>query len=93
MGEKTINQFKGAFLTEIDNLLPALIKNYIGELKNQVKLDDIIFEKISAVSIFQWKEIFYKNTIKQRRYFSLAAIFIGLLTGSITVLILFLLSI
>lgn len=92
MGEKTINQFKAAFLTEIDNLLPVLIKNYMGQLKNEIRLDIIISEKINMLSMPVLKEIFYSNTVKERRYLVMASTAIGTLTGIITCLILLFLA-
>ncbi len=93
MGEKTINQFKIAFLTEIDNLLPVLIRNYMNELKNEVRLDSIISEKINAIPVSGIKDIFYSNTKNETRYFKVACAAIGLFTGIITVLVLLLINI
>jgi len=93
MGEKTINQFKTAFLTEIDTLLPVLIKNYMGELKNEIRLDSIISEKMNMLSMPLLKQLFYSGTKKERRFLTLACTVIGLITGITTSLILLLLNI
>lgn len=90
MGEKTINQFKTALLSEIDDLLPALLKNYAAELKNEIRLDHIVEEKLDALSAKQLKKVFYSNAGRQITRFKFACSFIGFMTGIITVLILFL---
>ena len=90
MGEKTINQFKTALLTEIDNLLPVLLKNYSRELKNNIRLDRIVEEKINALQTEQLRDIFYTNARRQISRFKIMCMSIGLIMGMLTVLILFL---
>ena len=93
MGEKTINQFKTAFLTEIDNLLPTLIRNYTNDLKKQLRLDIIVSDKINELSMAGLQESFYINSRKETRLFQIACSCIGLLTGIITALVLILINI
>ena len=93
MGEKTISQFKTAFLTEIDNLLPVLIRNYMNDLKQELRLDSIVSEKINVLSITRVQEIFYSNTRKEIMYFKIACTGIGLFSGIIAVLVLLLINI
>ena len=90
MGEKTINQFKAALLDEIDNLLPVLLKNYAAELKNEIRLDQIVESKINALETSQLQQIFYSSARKQISRFKLACGFVGLLMGLVTLSILFL---
>ena len=90
MGEKTINQFKAALLTEIDSLLPVLLKNYSSELKNEIRLDRIVEERINALQATQVKDIFYSNARKQIILFKIASTSIGFIIGMLTILILFL---
>ncbi len=92
MGEKTLNQFKQAFLTEIDNLLPVMIKNYMNGLKNEIRLDSIISEKINALELSTLKKAFYANTGKETRYFKMACTFVGFITGVLTILILLMIN-
>jgi uncharacterized membrane protein YheB (UPF0754 family) len=93
MGEKTISQFKTAFLIEIDNLFPVLMKNYVSDLKEQVRLDTIISEKINALSILHLRELFYLHAGREIRNFRIACSCIGLLAGIITSLILLMVNI
>ena len=90
MGEKTINQFKTALLTEIDTLLPVLLKNYSHELKNEIRLNEIVSERINALSIDEMRRFFHSNAAKQISSFKMVSTFIGFVCGMLTILILFL---
>ncbi|MEO6489813.1 MAG: hypothetical protein ABIO04_07740 [Ferruginibacter sp.] len=85
MGEKTLTQFKTAFLLEIDNLLPIMIKNYLGGLKSDLKLDTIIAERISSIPTAEVQRFLYSNAKKQIRNLQIACSVIGFLIGLITV--------
>ncbi len=89
IGDKTLNQFKNAFLTEIDNLLPVLINNYMSELKKEIKLDGIISDKFNALSMQTVKDVFHKNMKNEFRYFMAASTLFGLISGILTSVILF----
>ncbi|MEP7165044.1 MAG: hypothetical protein ABI741_10120 [Ferruginibacter sp.] len=93
MGEKTISQFKNAFLTEIDTLLPVLIRNYMNDLKNELRLDQLVSKEINALSMGRLQDIFYSNNRKEIMYFKLGCTGIGLLTGIITALLLLLVNV
>ena len=90
MGEKTINQFKAALLTEIDDLLPVLLKNYAVELKNEIKLDRIVEERINALQVKELRDFFYVNARAQITWFKIACTIIGFIIGMFNILILFL---
>lgn len=86
MGEKTLNQFKAAFLVEIDNLFPVIMKNYVNDLKQELHLDRIIADKINAFPAQQMEESFYKAAGKGLMRFKLACTIVGLFIGIIAVL-------
>jgi uncharacterized membrane protein YheB (UPF0754 family) len=85
MGEKTISQFKTAFLDEIDNLFPVLMKNYIAGLKNEIRLDTIISEKINAISMTTLQNSFHTAAKNEIRYFKIACTCAGLLIGIVCI--------
>jgi hypothetical protein len=88
MGEKTILQFKTAFMIEIDLLFPVVIKNYIAGLKNELRLDTIVTEKINAILVKAIRQFFVEKMGKNILYFKLACTSIGLIMGLLLVLIL-----
>lgn len=89
IGDKTMGQFKAAFLSEIDHLLPTVIKNYSSELKKEIKLNSIVSDKINALSMQSVKEILHKNMKNEISYFITASALIGFLCGIITCVSLF----
>ncbi len=85
MGEKTLMQFKGAFMTETDLLFPVIIKKYISSLKKDISIDQIISEKINSIPIKEIRVAFYRNARKEILCFKLICVGTGLLTGLLTV--------
>ena len=88
MGEKTLSQFKTAFMVEIDLLFPVIIKSYMAAVKKEIRLDVIISKKIETSSSSILKRYFLTHLKKEILYFRLACVTIGLLCGILTVVIL-----
>lgn len=93
MGEKTLGQFKQAFMAELDILFPQLMKNYMHELKAGIDIGAIVTEKINDLSMERLGVSFHSAAAKQVRKMMLAGAFIGIFTGLLTVLLLFLINI
>lgn len=51
IGEKTIIQFKSAFLLEIEALFPVLINSYLSKLESEFDVKKLITDKISSISV------------------------------------------
>ena len=49
IGDKTINQLKGVFMKELEEILPATIKSYMGNLQEDLDIGKIVTEKITAI--------------------------------------------
>ena len=47
IGDKTINQLKAAFLLELENLFPILMKSYMTKLEQDLDLEKIVTEKVA----------------------------------------------
>jgi len=50
IGEKTVNQLKTVFIEELTQLFPALMEQYMGNLKEQLDLEKIVIEKVQGFS-------------------------------------------
>lgn len=87
MGEKTINQFKTALLTEIDSLLPELLKKYASSIKEEFDIGAMVEERIHAIPVSDIRKAFYERASKQIMLIKLAGAGIGLVAGSIAVLL------
>lgn len=88
MGEKTLSQFKSAFMEEMDHLFPILMHNYASSIKEQLKPGPIVSEKIMALSIDQLRRSFFHHAAPGLRRFKIACAFLGALGGGITACIL-----
>lgn len=91
MGEKTLSQFKQAFLEEIDLLLPIMIQQYVMGLRSGLSLDTMIAEKINAVPVDKLRGLILSSLKKEIAMLQLTGAAIGLFMGLICVAILFLL--
>jgi len=83
IGDKTINTLKVVFMQEVEALFPHVMKEFSGNLKNDLDIEQMVVSKISRISPGQIEAIIHDNLGKQ---FQLAAAFgalIGLLIGLI----------
>ena len=81
IGDKTINQLKTAFLTELETLFPALMKSYVANLEKELDLEKEVSEKIAGFSISKIEDLVYSSAKKQLIKIQLFGAVIGFLTG------------
>lgn len=81
IGDKTINQLKTAFLTELETLFPALMKSYVSNLQQDFNIEKEVTEKIAGFSIIRAEELVYDSAKKQLINIQLLGAAIGFLTG------------
>jgi uncharacterized membrane protein YheB (UPF0754 family) len=81
IGDKTINQLKAAFLTELETLFPALMKSYVSNLEKELDIEKEVSEKIAGFAIVKAEEMVYKSAGRQLLKIQLLGAFIGFLTG------------
>ena len=82
MGEKTLNRFKQAFLTEVEILFPNILKNYAANLLNELSI-----EKINQLFIPAIEKVFLVRAAKQLNILRLIGAVFGLFIGLLQVLI------
>ncbi|HQW84229.1 MAG TPA: DUF445 domain-containing protein [Ferruginibacter sp.] len=87
IGDKTINQLKGAFLMEIESLFPIIMNKYIANLSNELDIKKTVQDKISGFSMFAVKEQFYQSFKKPLIRIQLMAALIGFMLGFLHVLL------
>lgn len=87
IGEKTINQLKDAFLLELENLFPVLMKNYMGKLQHDLDLEKIVTEKVANFSSEKLEDILQQITKKEFQFLEFIGGFFGLLIGLVQVLV------
>jgi uncharacterized membrane protein YheB (UPF0754 family) len=87
IGDKTINQLKGAFLMELETLFPILMKNYIGNLEKDIDLQRTVTDKIAGFSMDKLEEMLGKSAKGSFMYLQLLSAFVGLVIGLVYVFI------
>ena len=83
IGDKTINQLKTAFLTELETLFPALMKSYVANLEKDLDIEKEVSEKIAGFSILKAGDLVYNSAKKQLIKIQLFGAGIGFFTGLI----------
>ncbi len=87
IGEKTILQLKDAFLQELENLFPILMKSYMNKLEHDLDLEKIVREKVAAFSSEKLEDILNKITKKEFKFLEFTGLFFGIIIGLIQVIV------
>jgi uncharacterized membrane protein YheB (UPF0754 family) len=87
IGDKTINQLKGAFLLELENLFPILMKSYMTKLEKDLDLEKIVTEKVASFSSEKLEDILNQITKKEFQFLEVIGGVFGFLIGLLQVLI------
>lgn len=92
IGEKTINQLKTVFMDELERLFPVLMKNYMTNLQQDLDLEKIVTEKLSAFPIEKLESALYESMGAELRLAGIFGAVIGLLIGLLQVLLIIVLG-
>jgi uncharacterized membrane protein YheB (UPF0754 family) len=87
IGDNIIKQLKDAFLLELENLFPILMKNYMNKLQHDLDLEKIVTEKVANFSSEKLEDILHQITKKEFKFLELIGAVFGLLIGIIQVVI------
>lgn len=87
IGEKTITQLKSAFLLELENLFPVLMKGYMAKLQHDLDLEKIVTEKVAGFSSEKLEDILNQITKKEFQFLEVIGALFGLMIGMVEVLV------
>jgi len=87
IGTKTINRFKETISKELETLFPALMKNYMNDLKHQLDLEKIVVEKVASFSTDKLESVLYQIMSKEFRFVEIIGGVLGFVIGLVQVLI------
>lgn len=87
IGEKTIVQLKEVLMTELQTLFPTLMQNYMGQLKNELDLERIVTEKVSAFSSEKLESILQQIMSKEFFFVEIIGGVLGFMIGLFQVLL------
>jgi uncharacterized membrane protein YheB (UPF0754 family) len=81
IGDKTINQLKGFFMTELESLFPILMQRYMKNLQQELDLEKIVTEKVAGFSSDKLEEILMGIMSKEFRFVEILGGVLGFLIG------------
>jgi uncharacterized membrane protein YheB (UPF0754 family) len=87
IGDKTISQMKGAFMTELENILPVVLKSYMGNLQKDLDLEKIVTEKVKGFSSDKLEDILNDIMKKEFKFVEIIGAVLGFIIGLVQVLI------
>ena len=88
IGDKTISSLKEVFIKELENLFPQVMKNFASNMQEEFDIEKMISEKINAISLREVEIMLKKNLSAEIGLLSTLAVFIGLIIGTLTALLL-----
>lgn len=92
IGEKTRRSLKNVFMRELEVLFPQIMTSYARHLEEELDLEKIVTDKVSAFSSDKLEGILYQIMSKEFRFVELLGGVIGFIIGMLQVLISWLLS-
>jgi len=91
VGDKTINNLKSLFVTELEELFPEIMKNYMGHLQEDLNIEQLIRTKIASIPPSSIENEFLLNAKNELRMVKILGALLGLLIGLMQLLIFLLL--
>ena len=87
VGDKTIAQLKTVFMTELRELFPVIMKNYVANLRNDLDLERIVVEKIAGFSADRLESLLNEFLTKEFRFVEIIGAALGFLIGVLQILL------
>jgi uncharacterized membrane protein YheB (UPF0754 family) len=87
IGVSTINQLKGVFMDELEEIFPELISSYMKNLESQLDLEKIVTEKVYGFSSDKMETILNQIMSKEFRFVEIIGGVLGFIIGIVQVLI------
>lgn len=87
IGEKTINQLKEVFLTEMRSLFPVIMSNYMGKLQQELDLEKIVVSKVASFSSDKLESILNQIMAKEFKFVEIIGGVLGFIIGLLQILI------
>jgi len=87
IGDKTINQLKAVFMTELEELFPVIMKNYVANLRNDLDLERIVVDKIAGFSTDRLEAMLNQFLTKEFRFVEVIGAILGFLIGLLQIML------
>lgn len=90
IGERTIGQLKEVFMKELETIFPNVIQNYIGNLQQELDLEQMIQDKVNNYSSADIETAVYQAVGPNLNKAAALAALLGLLIGLVQLAIIWL---
>ena len=87
IGTKTTQQLRDSYMEQLDTLLPALITQYIVQLKNDINLAQMVTDKVVGFSVKKLEEVLLRIMRKEFQFLELVGVLFGCIIGDIQVVL------
>ncbi len=87
IGEKTINQLKEVFLTEMRSLFPVIMSNYMTKLQEDLDLEKIVVTKVASFSSDKLENILNQIMAKEFKFVEMIGAVLGFIIGLVQILL------
>ena len=87
IGDKTIQQMKSVFMTELTELFPGIMKSYMVNLQKDLDLEKIVIEKVKGFSSDKLEQILNDIMAKEFRFVEIIGGVLGFIIGIIQVIL------
>lgn len=87
IGDKTIETLKQTFVTELKELFPIIMKNYMNHLQHDLDLEKIVINKVASFSSDKLEDILTQIMSKEFKFVEIIGGVLGLIIGIIQVLL------
>lgn len=87
IGDKTIQELKSVFMSELEIMFPKLIDGYMNSMKSDLDLEKIVYEKVKNFSTDKLESILYQILSKEFKFIELIGAVLGFVIGIIQVIL------
>lgn len=87
IGDKTINELKTVFTSELETLFPVIMKNYMGQLQQDLDLEQIVIEKVAGFSSDKLEMVLKAIMAKEFRFVEILGGVLGFIIGVLQIFI------
>ncbi|PJE46942.1 MAG: DUF445 domain-containing protein [Sediminibacterium sp.] len=87
IGDKTIQQMKSVFMTELKEIFPGIMKSYMGNLQKDLDLEKIVVEKVKGFSSDKLEQILNDIMSKEFRFVEIIGGVLGFIIGIVQVIL------
>jgi len=87
VGDKTVSSLKKVFMTELETLVPNIMRSYASNLIADLNIEQLVSQKLAAAPLQEIEISFRENFSKELRVIELTSASIGLIIGLITMVV------